>query len=226
MKNKVILSVVVVAMLLSMGSGVQAVTLDVTDDAPIDQHQNWRTDVKGIPGPWTDAQSMRLTLYGDGYVDPDPPGYTEMHEDILLKFDISSVVGTTLPGDAELRLAGKDGQDVGCDVYAIVADPDIWSEATTSWQSWTDTPGISLTLLGSFVSAGNVSAGDPYTTFSNVALTNLVQAWADGTTANNGIWRVTTRRTSTSGSIWTRTPAKSSSLPFLAIAIEVTTGWG
>ena len=180
-KNRVLLSMALVGLMLVMGSAVQAATiLSTTDDAEIDQHVNWASATRGIPHPeWSHpATELMVKLYGDDY---SPTG---MRQDVMLKWDVSGLT-TDAVSAVTLAMAGWDYADSAIDVYGIDAAANSWAESNVTWDSWQATT-KSLTYLGQMTQAGPYSVvGD--TTFSSAALTALVQSWVDGSLTNNGV---------------------------------------
>ena len=153
--------------------------LTSSEDAPIDQHQNWAGDTKGIPHlnwNWT-ANELRPMLYGnDSYI-------SGLRQDVLIKWDFSSIPSTDVITNVTMEMSGWDNPDGVIDVYGI--QEGSWTEDTVTWNSWAATP-QNLVLLGQLTEAGPAAtAGE--TIFSNQNLTQWVKNWINQSQTNNGI---------------------------------------
>ncbi len=153
--------------------------IDASEDAPVDQHQNWAGDTKGIPHlnwGWT-ATELRPMLYSNDYYVPG------LRQDVLIKWDLSSIPATDVITAVTLEMSGWDNPDGIIDVYGI--ETGDWSEATVTWNNWASTP-QSLVLLGQLASAGPaITAGNAI--FSNTNLAAWVEDWKAGSQPNYGI---------------------------------------
>jgi hypothetical protein len=145
--------------------------LEATDDAEIDEHVNWAGSPKG------DSNELRPMLYGNDYYT------TGLSQEVLIKWDVSSVPVTDTVVGVTLELSGWEPCDRPIYVYGIeVGD---WNEATITWNNWELTT-KSLVFLGQFTSAGLVSTNGP-TKFSDHDFTDIVQKWVNGDKANHGL---------------------------------------
>jgi hypothetical protein len=179
MRNRALLVKVLMGVLMILVSTTQAATttLGTTDDACIDQHSNWAGDTKGIPHlnwGW-DGTELNVKIY--------TPDYGYLRQDVMLKWDVSSLIATDAVTDVTLKMAGWDYSDGPIDVYGIALGD--WDETTVTWNNWVATT-KSLVLLGQLTCAGPANAfGD--TIFSDPDLTAWVQSWVDGSQSNYGL---------------------------------------
>jgi hypothetical protein len=153
--------------------------LGSSEDAPIDQHQNWSGSTKGIPHSnwnWA-ANELRPLLYGADYYLPG------LRQDVLIKWDLSTIATTDIITDITMQMSGWDNPDGVIDVYGI--QEGSWAEDTVTWNSWASTP-QTLVLLGQLTEAGPAAvAGE--TIFANAQFKEWVKNWINGSQANNGI---------------------------------------
>ncbi|MEN6386347.1 MAG: DNRLRE domain-containing protein [Phycisphaerales bacterium] len=153
--------------------------LTSSEDAPVDQHQNWASATKGIPHSnwnWT-ANELRPMLYGDDHY------VAGLRQDVLIKWDFSTMPATDIITNVTMEMSGWDNPDGVIDVYGI--QEGSWTEDTVTWNSWATTP-QTLVLLGQLTEAGPAAvAGE--TIFANANLTQWVKNWINGNQANNGI---------------------------------------
>ena len=92
----------------------------------------------------------------------------------LIEVDTSDISSTCIVSAASIYLTvTNEDADMGLQIHRITA---AWDEATTSWDT---EPAFDSTSWASFTA--------PSITLINIDITNLVQAWVDGTYANHGL---------------------------------------
>jgi hypothetical protein len=175
---------IVIAMCVMQCRPAQATetTLDVSEDTDITSWVNWETAPRGLLMDGEDGGrggSLRVA-------DQDFPGGYQVNDGwILLRWDLSTIPAEDTISDVTLRMIQFDGAVGATEIWGI--DQGDWEEEFVSWISWTSQT-TSQTLLGTMQ---NVSYLDPElqgeTTFNDIDLTSLVQAWHTGSHDNLGL---------------------------------------
>jgi hypothetical protein len=146
------------------------VTNSAVADTLIDQHVNRANTNYG-----TDT-SARVGRLGDAYTNPIPGPQTWM----LISWDLSNFSPVDTISNVTLRIQQTDGAVETTDIYAV--DSGSWNELEVTWSSYATNSTDSY--VGNMTNQP-ISSG--VTTFSDVDLTELVQAWVDGSQENLGI---------------------------------------
>lgn len=165
-----------------------------------------------------DNPSLRATPHGDDEilfsVNVSDGSYNYFP---LLRFDLSSLAGSTVTSDATLTLYANGGAPVQHQVY-LVSLPEAFNEATTTFDTY-NSVALNTDRIGSnFISGASATFTTPPTGLISFTLPEaLIQSWIDNPSANLGIGIYQAPATSTDVNFLSRETANPAQQPVLTV---------